>query len=70
MTVYTHIYRWGNNPKRKMLKGRKCRIISKGAMRSCMIEFEGGQREIVSVRSMRKRSEQEIIQDEKLRRGL
>ena len=62
-TVWTHIFRWGNNPKRKRLQGRKCRVISKGTMKSCLVEFDGGQREIVSVRSLRKRSELEIRGD-------
>lgn len=50
----THIYAWGNNPKRATLKGRKCCIVASGKMNSIMIEFENGQREIVSRRSVRK----------------
>ena len=44
----THIYNWGNNDKRRTLKGRKCRIVSSGVKGSRLIEFEDGQREIVS----------------------
>jgi len=47
-------YSWGNNEKRKTLKGRLCRVVSRGAMRSVMVEFENGQREIVSFRALRK----------------
>ena len=42
------IYTWGNNPKRAVMKGRRCRVIARGAKNSCLIEFENGQREIVS----------------------
>lgn len=46
-------YRWGNNEKRKTLKGRCCVILAKGAMGSVLIEFiDNGQREIVSWRSV------------------
>ena len=33
---------------------RPCRIVARGAMSSIMIEFEDGQREIVSRRSVRR----------------
>lgn len=49
-----YVYSWGNNEKRVHLKGRPCRIVSRGAMRSVMIEFADGQREIVSIRALRK----------------
>lgn len=48
-------YVWGNNPKREVLKDRRCRVIARGKKNSVMIEFEGGQREIVSRNSIRKR---------------
>ena len=47
-------YRWGNNPKRATLKGRKCRVLARGKMNSCMVEFENGQRECVSRNALRK----------------
>ena len=50
----THTYYWGNNPKRKSLKGRKCRIIAAGKMNSIQIEFENGQMECVSRRAVRR----------------
>lgn len=50
----THVYAWGNNEKRATLKGRPCRVLARGAMRSVMIEFADGQREIVSIRALRK----------------
>lgn len=50
-----YTYTWGNNPKRATLKGRGCRILLRGARRSVMVEFEDGQREIVSYRALRER---------------
>jgi hypothetical protein len=51
---YKYYYAWGNNEKRKTMKGRKCAVISRGKMNSCLIEFENKQREIVSRNSIRK----------------
>ncbi len=48
------IYVWANNPKRKTMKGRECRITARGRMNSVRVEFENGQREIVSGNSLRK----------------
>jgi hypothetical protein len=54
MTEYKYIYSWGNNEKRKFMKNRRCAMLARGTMNSCMIEFENGQREIVSRNSIRK----------------
>jgi hypothetical protein len=46
-------YRWGNNSKRKTMKGRECMIIAEGRMGSVCIEFlDNEQHEIVSWRSV------------------
>lgn len=50
----THVYHWANNPKRATMKGRRCRVLARGTMSSVMIEFEDGQREIVSRRALRR----------------
>lgn len=50
-----YVFAWGNNPKRKTLKGRRCRIVASGKMGSCLVEFENGQQEVVSRRALRKR---------------
>ena len=50
----THYYAWRNNEKRVTMYGRPCRIVARGTMNSIMIEFEDGQREIVSRRSVRR----------------
>ncbi len=47
------IFSWGNNPKRATLKGRLCKVVTSGAKNSCLVEFEDGQREIVSIRALR-----------------
>lgn len=49
-----YIYRWGNNPKRAGLKGRRCRVLARGKMNSIMVEFEDGSREITSRNAVRK----------------
>ena len=44
-----YLYRWGNNPVRATLKGRRCRIVARGALNSCLIEFlDTGDRFITS----------------------
>ena len=52
---YPYRYAWKNNPKRAQMYGRACRILARGALGSVLVEFEGGQREIVSRRALRRR---------------
>lgn len=47
-------YAWKNNPKRAALYGRKCRKLATGKMQSVLVEFENGQREVVSFRALRR----------------
>jgi len=48
------VYAWGNNPRRAELKGRACKVIVNGQrMNSCLVEFESGERVVVSRRSLR-----------------
>lgn len=48
-------YCWGNNEKRKTLKGRICEVMARGKMNSICIRFiDNGQKEIVSRYSVRK----------------
>jgi len=49
-----YIYVWGNNPKRASMKGRKCRVIKRYKRNSALVEFESGQREVVSRNALRK----------------
>lgn len=50
----THYYAWRNNSKRATLYGRHCRIVARGSLNSILVEFENGQREIVSGNSIRR----------------
>lgn len=50
----THRYVWRNNAKRATMYNRPCRIVARGTMNSIMIEFEDGQREIVSRYAVRR----------------
>lgn len=50
----THYYAWRNNEKRITLYKRPCRIVSRGKMNSICVEFDNGQREIVSRYAVRK----------------
>ena len=38
-TEQLYIYCWGNNPVRATFKGRRCRVVVRGKMNSCLIEF-------------------------------
>ena len=50
-----YVYTWGNNPKRKTLKGRQCRVLARGTMNSAMVEFiDNGQREVISRNAIRR----------------
>lgn len=54
-TLTEYIFAWGNNEKRKALKGRKCVRIATGKKNSIMIRFtDNDQCEIVSRNSIRK----------------
>lgn len=53
VTVY--VFSWGNTPERASLKGRRCRILARGAKGTVLVEFEdSGQRETVSFRALRR----------------
>jgi hypothetical protein len=49
-----YYYAWKNNPKRKTMYKRSCKVLARGKMNSALIEFENGQKEIVSRNSVRK----------------
>jgi hypothetical protein len=51
--IYRYVYHWGNTPERAAMKGRRCRVVSRGAKGSVLVEFENGQREVVSLRALR-----------------
>ncbi|MFH2076581.1 MAG: hypothetical protein ABIJ57_14760 [Pseudomonadota bacterium] len=47
-------YVWKNNSKRKTLYGRLCTVIYRGRPNSALVEFENGQREIISRNAIRR----------------
>ena len=49
-----YIYAWKNNSKRETLYKRRFNILKYGKMNSVLVEFENGQREIISRNAMRK----------------
>ena len=54
MTPYDHRYAWKNNEKRKILFGRRCRILQRLTMNSIIVEFENGSMEVTSRYAVRK----------------
>ena len=54
-TDYPYVYVWGNNPVRAMLRGRRCRMVVRARrFNSCLVEFENGERVVVSRNALRK----------------
>jgi len=51
--THYYYYAWRNNEKRLTLYRRLCRIVARGRMNSILIEFEDGQREVVSRNAVR-----------------
>ena len=49
-----YVYTWRNNEKRATLYGRLCRVIYRGRPNSALVEFENGQREIISRNAIRR----------------
>lgn len=50
-----YIYCWGNNEKRATMQNRKCRLLIKGKMNSCLIQFtDNNQKEIISGNALKK----------------
>lgn len=54
ITGYPYFYAWGNNEKRATLKGRRMKVIARGSLNSALVEFENGQREVISRNAIRK----------------
>lgn len=52
--MFTHKYGWRNNSKRLTLFGRKLRIIARLTQNSAIVEFENGQREVISRNALKR----------------
>ena len=49
-----YVYGWKNNSKRQSLHGLRCRVLVRGKMNSALVEFENGQKEVISRNALRK----------------
>lgn len=47
-----HVYRWKKY--RADLYGQRCRVLARGAMNSCLVQFEDGTRHVVSRYAVRR----------------
>ena len=64
--MYNYYYAWKNNPQRARWYKKRLRIIDRGKMNSVLIEFEGGERAIVSGNAIRKVKLPEVIQPDEM----
>ncbi|MBA7674067.1 hypothetical protein ES703_82274 [subsurface metagenome] len=53
MVTKTYIYSWKNNPRRQALYGKRCRTLAWGRMNSVLVEFEDGNKEVISRHALR-----------------
>mgnify|MGYP006283554707 FL=1 len=52
-----YVFAWKNNPKRAAMHNRRCRVLARGSLNSCLIEFtDNSQREIISRNALRKQN--------------
>jgi len=54
MLTKQYVYGWKNNRKRQALYGKRCRVLARGGMNSALVEFENGQKEIISRNALRR----------------
>lgn len=55
--MYDHIWFWKPQPwpwRTVDRKGQRCRVLARGGMNSCMVEFEDGYRVVTSRNAVRK----------------
>ncbi len=60
--MYDYYFPWANNSKRKTLHNRRFKILARGRMNSVAVEFENGQREVISFNAIRKVKTTEVAQ--------
>jgi hypothetical protein len=51
---YPYFFSWKNNEKRAQLYGRRMRVLVRAGRNSALVEFENGQKEIISRNAIRK----------------
>ncbi|HUF36879.1 MAG TPA: hypothetical protein VMN37_13065 [Gemmatimonadales bacterium] len=55
MSSYPYLYVWANNPVRALLRGLRCRVLVRSRrFNSCLVEFENGDRVVVSRYALRR----------------
>jgi hypothetical protein len=54
MNDYLYFYSWRNNSKRIELYGRRFRVILRGGRNSALVEFDNGQKEVISRNAIRR----------------
>jgi hypothetical protein len=54
MSDYPYVFSWRNNSKRATLYGRRFRVIVRAGRNSALVEFENGQREVISRNAIRR----------------
>lgn len=52
--TFPYRFAWKNNEVRATLYNRRCRVICRGTMNSALIEFENGERRVVSRNALRR----------------
>lgn len=55
--IYPYWFAWKNNIKRQSLYKRVFKIVSYGAKNSALVEFNNGQREIISRNAIRRNND-------------
>ncbi len=50
--TYDRVYCWGKY--RPELKGKRCRLLARGAINSALVEFQDGERHVVSRNAIKK----------------
>ena len=51
---YPYVFKWKNNEKREILFGKRLRVLVRGRANSALVEFEDGQREVISRNAIKK----------------
>ena len=59
MKIKKYIYGWKNNAKRRTLYGRRCWVLAWGKMNSVLVEFEDGNKEVISRHALKKYNERQ-----------
>jgi len=49
-----YTYSWRNNPKRRAMYGKQCKALAWGKKNSVLVEFEDGNKEVISRNALRK----------------